>query len=42
MVSKTPRAQPNGSVRLEDRYGKVAIKAVAGALGTPKAPKTGK
>ncbi|MGL4288331.1 MAG: hypothetical protein ACRCVA_18425 [Phreatobacter sp.] len=41
MVSKTPRAQPNAGVRLEDRYGKVAIKAVAGALGTPKLPKAG-
>lgn len=41
MVSKTPRTPPQGSVKLEDRYGKVAIKAVAGAISTQKTAKTG-
>jgi hypothetical protein len=41
MATKSPQAQPKGNVKLEDRYGAVAIRAVAGALHKPKSAKAG-
>lgn len=41
MGTKVQPLPKKGGVKLEDRYGTVAIRAVAGAIKTPKSQKSG-